>query len=219
MQLSHLQIRNPKDDETAPEAATQIFSSLLSKKHSVFVRLFKEVDCFAFEFFLTGQSIYYYVTVPTTRESLVQSLISASYPQSFIHKTRDPMDIILKNPYQAAGDLRLHHSYKLPLKTYTEFSDVDPLSSLIGLLSKQGPWYRLALQILVTPLSFYWQGDTLDSRLTEKTNPATGEVTSEKSSDNSSYLAKKVLFQGGRSAIRILAASKEKQHDPKTLLH
>jgi len=216
--LSHLQIRNPKDDETAPEAATQIFSSLLSNKHSVFVRLFKEVDCFSFELFLTGQSIYYYVTVPTPRESLVHSLISASYPQSFIQRTSDPMEMVLQNPYQAVADLRLQYSYKLPIKTYTEFTDIDPLSSLIGLLSKQKPWYRLAIQILVTPPSFYWQGDTLSSREKEKIDPMTGESKTEKSSDNSSYIAKKVLFQGGRTAIRILAASKEKAQSPKALL-
>jgi|GEM_PF-6461006 len=43
MSLSHLQIRNPKEDETGPEAATQIFSSLLSGQHSLFKRLYTEI--------------------------------------------------------------------------------------------------------------------------------------------------------------------------------
>ena len=61
-QLSHLQIRNPKEDETSVEAATQIFSSLLSSQVGFFTRLFGEVDNYAFELYLTGQTIYYYAT-------------------------------------------------------------------------------------------------------------------------------------------------------------
>ncbi len=216
--LSHLQIRNPKEDETGPEAATQIFSSLLSGQHSLFRRLFTEVDNYSFEIFLTGQSIYYYVTVPTARESLVQSLIQASYPASAINRTSDPMDIVLKNPYTAAGNLTQQLTYTLPIKTYAEFSEIDPLASIIGLLSKQGPWYRLAIQILVTTSSFSWQGEALASRIKEVKDPVTGETKQEKSDENASYMTKKVLYQGGRAAIRILATSKEKTQDPKILL-
>lgn len=96
MPLSHLQIRNPKEDETGPEAATQIFSSLLSGQHSFLQKLFKEVDNYSFEIYLTGQSVYFYVTVDEHRESLLKSLIQSSYPLSSILKTSDPIDVILK---------------------------------------------------------------------------------------------------------------------------
>jgi len=218
MPLSHLQIRNPKEDETSPEGATQVFSSFLSQKRSIFHQLFSPVDVFSFELFLTGQSIYYYVTVPETRDALIQSLISASYPQSAINRTSDPLEVILKNPLQEVGELSLSYSYRLPIKTYAEFAEIDPLASIIGLLSKQGPWYRLCIQILVTIPSFHWQGDTLDSRTRSKTDLTTGETKEEASGDNSSYLARKVLFPGGRTVIRILSTSKEKEHDPKVLL-
>ena len=207
--FSHLQVRNPKDDETSPEAASQIFSSLLTGKYSLFTRMIRTIDTYSFEIYLTGQTIYYYVTVPSNRESLVQSLIQASYPNSVVQRTSDPLDVVLKHPNTSVADLRLQHSYNLPIKTYEQFTDVDPLASLIGLLSKQDPAYRLGIQILVTPASFKWQGDTLDSRTKDSTVAST---------DNASYIAKKVLFQGGRTAIRILAASNEKNHNPRTLL-
>lgn len=218
MQLSHLQIRNPKEDETGPEAAAQIFSSLLSGKDSLFKRLYKKIDNYSFEIFLTGQSIYYYVTVPETRESLLQSLIQASYPASAINRTSDPLDIVLKNNYVSTGTLTLQHAYTLPLKTYAEFGEIDPLSSIVGLLSKQGPWYRMCIQILVTTPSFGWQGDALSSRTKEKKDPVTGEIKEEKTDDNASYMARKVMFQGGRVAIRLIATSKDETHDPKILL-
>ncbi|HRN70384.1 MAG TPA: hypothetical protein PLS49_04305, partial [Candidatus Woesebacteria bacterium] len=184
MQFSHLQIRNPKDDETTPEAATQIFSSLLSGQISLMTRLFNEVDNYAFEIFLTGQTIYYYASMPINRESLVHSLIQSSYPQSAIQKTQDPLDIVLKNTDVAMGKLQLQHQYILPIKTYADFGNIDPLASLIGLLSKQGPWYRAVIQILVTPASFSWQGNTLKARTKTVKDPTTGETKEEKSDEN-----------------------------------
>lgn len=216
--FSHLQVRNPKDDETSPEAASQIFSSLLSGKYSLFTRMMRTIDTYSFEMYLTGQTIYYYVTVPTHRESLVQSLIQASYPNSVVQPTSDPLDVVLKHPNTSVADLRLQHSYTLPIKTYEQFTDIDPLASLVGLLSKQNPAYRLGIQILVTPASFKWQGETLDSRTKDSTDALTGEHKEVASSDNASYIAKKVMFQGGRTAIRILAASSDKKHNPRTLL-
>ncbi len=218
MQFSHLQIRNPKDDETTPESATQIFSSLLSSQISLMTRFFNEVDNFAFEIFLTGQTIYYYASIPTNRESLVHSLIQSSYPQCAIQKTQDPMDIVLKNPIVATGKLQLQNTYILPIKTYADFGDIDALSALIGLLSKQGPWYRAAIQILVTPASFPWQGNTLKARTKTVKDPTTGETKEEKSSENASHLARKVMYEGGRTTIRVIVSSSSPEHDPQILL-
>lgn len=218
MQFSHLQIRNPKDDETTPEAATQIFSSLLSGQISLMTRLFNEVDNYAFEIFFTGQTIYYYASMPTTRESLVHSLIQSSYPQSAIQKTQDPLDIVLKNPNIATGKLQLQNQYILPIKTYADFGNIDPLASLIGLLSKQGPWYRAAIQVLVTPASFSWQGNTLKARTKTVKDPETGATKEEKSDENTSHLAKKVMFEGGRTTIRVIVSSSSPEHDPHILL-
>lgn len=215
---SHLQIRNPKEDETSSESATQIFSSLLSTQASLLKRMFVEVDSYAFEIFLTGQTIYYYASIPKRRESLVHSLIQASYPQSLIQETQDPLDIVLKNPYVSVGNLKLEHSFYLPIKTYAEFASIDPLSSVIGLLSKQDPTYRACIQILVTPATFAWQGAALDARTKRVVDPKTGESKEEKTSANASHMAKKVMFQGGRAAIRIVTSSASKEHDPRTFL-
>ncbi|MFA9289086.1 MAG: type IV secretory system conjugative DNA transfer family protein [Weeksellaceae bacterium] len=218
IKLSHLQIRNPKEDETTPEAATQIFSSLLSSQFSLLTRMFSYVDSYAFEIYLTGQSIFYYASVPTPRESLVQSLLQAAYPQSFIQRTQDPMDIILKDPNIAVGKLSLQHSYTLPIKTYADFSDLDPLAAMIGLLSKQGANYKFGIQILVTPASFAWQGQTLSARTKEVKDPKTGEMKTQATDQNASYMSNKVMYHGGRTTIRLIASSKQKEHDPHSLL-
>ncbi len=218
MPLSHLQIRNPKEDETGPEAASQIFSSLLTGINPIFSRLFNPVDNYAFEIYLTGQSVYYYVTIPESRDSLLQSLIQASYPQSAITRTSDPLEVILKNPVVATAELRLQKTYTLPIKTYAEFSEVDPITSVIGLLSKQEPWFRACIQVLVTTPSFTWQGETLEKRVKTVTDPLTGEKKEMKTDENVSYMTKKVMYEGGRTSIRILVSSKEKEHNPSILV-
>ncbi len=215
--LSHLQIRNPKEDETSVESATQIFSSLLSSKVSLLSHFFSGAEAFGFEIYLTGQSIYYYVTTPTSRESLVHSLVQSSYPMSAIARTDDPLNIILKNPIVAAAELQLQQSYHLPLKTYADFQ-IDPLASLIGVLSKQKPYFRSIIQTLVMPASFSWQGETLDARTKTVYDPKTGTSSEENTSENASHLVRKVQFQGGRAAIRIIATSDAAEHNPRELI-
>ena len=219
MQLSHLQIRNPKDDETTPDAAAQIFSSLLSNKHSLLRRLVSAIDNCSFEIVLTGQTIFFYVTVPTHRESLVTSLISASYPKSVVQKTYDPLDIVMKYKHKAVGKLNLAHTFYLPIKTFKELSaDIDTLSSLVGVLSKQPPGLRAVIQILTTTPSFNWQNTAVNSKTKNTKDPLTGEIKEVKSSENSAYMSQKVVFQGGRTSIRILVTSEDKTHSPKVLM-
>jgi len=156
--LSHLQIRNPKDDETPIEAATQIFASLLPYPYVPWwKRWIIRPKTYAFELYLLSQTVYFYITAPKENETLIQSLITSSFPQSAIKKTTDPMTIIFKSKQIAVGEVVLNSSFYLPLKTYFDFKDVDPLSSLVGFLSKQAANIKIAVQIIANPASFAWQ--------------------------------------------------------------
>jgi hypothetical protein len=97
--FSHLQVRNPKEDETPIESATQIFASVLPYPYVPLMRrlFFVHPKTYAFEIFLINQMVYFYATAPRESEILVQSLITSSFPQSKISKTTDPMDIIMKS--------------------------------------------------------------------------------------------------------------------------
>ncbi|OGK51385.1 hypothetical protein A2966_00015 [Candidatus Roizmanbacteria bacterium RIFCSPLOWO2_01_FULL_41_22] len=214
MTLSHLQIRTPKDDETAIEAAVQIFSSLLPSHVGLFKRFVYPPPRYAFEIYLLGQTIYFYITTPASRRTLLESLVHSAYPKSLIKHTRDPLEILLKSPRLTVGEMKLNYSYHLPIKTYAEFSAIDPLTALMGFLSKQDANARLAIQILVTAASFPWAGKTLDSRTRQVYDSKTGTVKEEKSKENASYLSQKVLFQGGRCAIRLIAGSTKTGHSP-----
>ena len=203
-QFSYLQIRNPKDDETPVEAATQIFSSLLPSHFPLWKRIYLVPKVYSFEIYYISQMIYYYVATPNENEQFMKSLISSAYPQSKIQKTTDPMDIMMKAKNMEVGELVLNSYYYYPIKTYADFK-IDPIASLIGFLSKQDGQLKMAMQITVTPAGFPWQADSL--RATTKTVSATGVATSSGPDANKSLIAKKAGFMGGKAAIRLMVST------------
>ena len=203
--LSFLQIRNPKDDETPIEAATQIFASALPHPYfPLWKRLFITPKTYAFEIYLLSQTIYFYVATPRENETLIQSLITSSFPKSAVKKTSDPMHLVYKSKYLSAGEVILNSYPYLPIKTYFDFKDIDPLSSLIGFLSKQDPHIRLAIQILVTPASYAWQDQAVLAAKHQVYDEAAARYIR---SPQQLLIMKKASFQGGKSLVRLVAAS------------
>src|SRR3989344_5080006 len=204
-QLSFLQIRNPKEDETPIEAATQIFASLLSYPYvPTWKRLFVPVKRYAFEIFLLDQTIYFYVSTPRENETLIQSLITSSFPQSKVTKTTDPMSLVFKSKNVSAGEAVLNSFHYLPIKTYFDFKDVDPLSSLVVFFSKQNPVLRMAVQIVVTPASFPWQDQTGTAAKQQIYDEHAARYTR---SPQQLLMLKKASFQGGKAVIRLVVGS------------
>lgn len=123
--LVHLQIRNPKDDETPIESATQIFASGLPSHTKLLNAIFNPPLHTSFEIYLLGQTIYFYITAAKSKETFIESLIFSSYPNARVVKTTDPLDIVKKSPVVSCGELVLTNYYHLPIKTYADFRDID----------------------------------------------------------------------------------------------
>ena len=202
--LIHLQIRNPKDDETPIESATQIFSSLLPSHMSWFKRMLHGAPHYAFEIYLLNQTIYFYITVAPKHETFIQSLVSSSYPSVAIKKTSDPLEIVMKSPAKAFGEIVLHNSFTLPTKTYYDFRDIDLMSSVLGFLARRQANERIALQILISPATFPWSSQTV---------AMAGKMIHDKASDRYNQnpqkllMMKKAAFQGGKAIIRVLSGT------------
>ncbi len=210
--LTFLQIRNPKDDETPIEAATQIFASLLPQPYiPLWRRWLIQPKIYSFEIYLISQTIYLYVTVPKETETFVNSLISSSFPTSTAKKTSDPMDLVFKSKRLSFGEVTLNSYTYFPTKTYFDFKDVDPLSSLLGFLSKQPPNLKMAIQIAVTPAYFPWADQAVSAA-----HKLTYDETAAKYGQNPQrqLIMKKASFQGGKAVIRLLAGSTHENVDP-----
>lgn len=205
--LSHFQIRNPKDDETPIESATQIFASLLPYPYiPSWKKLFIHPKTYAFEIYLISQTIYFYLTSPKENETLIQSLVTASFPSSALKKTTDPMDLIFKSNSIAVGEEVLNSSFYFPTKTYMDFKDIDPLSSLVGFLSKQEPHIKMAVQVVVTPASFPWQDQAVEASKHQAYDPVALKYGQNPLRQR---ILQKASFQGGKAAIRLIVGSQE----------
>lgn len=225
MSLVHLQVKNPKDDETPIESATQIFASLLPYPYIPFwKRLIWEPNVFSFEIFLVSQTISFYVTAQPKHETLIASLIQSSFPVSQVVRTEDPLKKILAFPNIAAGQIVLNSYSYLPIKTYFDFKDIDPLSSTLGFLGKQKPNAAMGIQILITPANFPWQSLAvkqaghllLDTRAKEP-NPLSASPGKYTQDPQKLLMMQKASFQGGKTLIRIIAGTKEEK--PLAYLH
>lgn len=203
-QRVYLQIRNPKDDETPVEAATQIFSSIVPGSARLLSALLHPPETFSFEFILLNQTIYFYLTCPAPQETLIRSLITSSYPNVNIVKTKDPMPYVTKKPHHALGEVVLTSSYYLPIKTYADFHTIDGLSSVLGFLSKSGPHDSAVVQILLSRATFPWQSAAQHAAQNYSLDKETGKVGTH---PQRTQITQKTSFQGGKTLIRIFAAS------------
>ncbi len=203
MALVHLQVRNPKDDETPIEAASQIFASLLPSYLPPHKRLYITPKVYSFEIYLLGQTIYLYATCKDSTETFVKSLITSSFTNSKIIKTKDPLDYILKAPHKAIGEVALSSAFYLPIKTYYDFKDVDPMSSILGFLARSSPQQKAVVQILITPASFSWGKSA--AAFAQK-------MAYDKGADKygmnpqKMIISRKTAFTGGKALIRLMTS-------------
>lgn len=203
---AHLQIRNPKDDETPVEAATQIYSSILPGSISWQDAFFRTPTTYAFELFLLSQRIYFYITCPLDKQTFVKSLVTSSFPHSIIQRTKDPLEHILAAPALQTGEVVQSGNYYLPFRTYEDFKNIDPLASTLGFLARANEHQRAAIQILVTPATFPWQARAnalAKGTVDEETKKSIPNVSG-------SLINKKTAYQGGKAIIRLITGSQTK---------
>jgi hypothetical protein len=206
MAFVHLQVRNPKDDETPIEAASHIFASVLPYPY---VPLSKRIihgwpAVHAFEIYLVNQTVYLYVTTKPQYETFITSLVNSSFPTSSVTKTGDPMDVVFKAKNVSVGELCLNSYSYLPVKSYFDFKDIDPVSPVLGFLGKQPPGIKMAIQILVTPATFPWQKNAV-----KRAGLQVYDETAEKYAMDPQKLLimRKASFQGGKGLIRLVVSS------------
>ena len=202
--LAHLQIRNPKDDETPIEAATQIFASLLPSSNAWLKGLRGALPTYSFELYYLGQRIYFYVTGAKKNEEFLKSLVSSSFPSSLAVKTKDPLDYVLNSPFMAIGEMVMNSYFYLPVKTFQDFRDIDALSGVLGFLARGSVSQKAAIQILVSPATFAWQ-----HQATHISQASVYDAQAEKYNPNSQKMLinRKSSFQGGKALIRLLTGA------------
>lgn len=187
-----LKLRIPKEVKKTPRAMEQIFAGF----HGIFdppnwiernikgmVQLWMSLETIS-----RGGEIYFYIHAPAKFRNLIEAQIYGQYPEAEIEVTDDYVnDIPIEAPTQdynfIGTEMMLSKPDVYPIRTYSQFESlfeskeetwVDPLASIIEVLSRTKEGEQIWLQYVIKPCGSEWkeQGDKLKNKLIGRKAPA-----------------------------------------------
>jgi type IV secretory pathway TraG/TraD family ATPase VirD4 len=111
-------------------------------------------DHFAFEVVAHSGKIAFYVAIPPEQARYLEQRITAYYPEAVIEEIFDYNAFNPENEV-VAGWMSTKKEFVFPLKTYTEM-EVDPMSSVINVLSKLEKNESMAIQFVTRSAKSTW---------------------------------------------------------------
>lgn len=155
-----LSLKNSKASLQGPSYAAQVFASLpyMAPKWLGLVP-FVHPEALSFEIVVIDQVVNFQINCPENQAKYLESQLVAAYP-SLILEPADRDHHSLRPLYQGklmARNLVLTNGSNYPLMTYTDFSDTDPLSAVLGTLSKLTIGQTALIQLLVAPTGDGWK--------------------------------------------------------------
>ncbi|OGG13355.1 hypothetical protein A3D77_03040 [Candidatus Gottesmanbacteria bacterium RIFCSPHIGHO2_02_FULL_39_11] len=206
-----LEIKSPKSAEETPEHMAQVFASLFAGGYIPrWKRLWIKVHSLSFEIACYKQTIHFYAVVPKSFETFLVSQLASQYPRLLIAPVKEYLGEIIKSPALAIGNLQHYSYFYYPFKTYKEFKDLDPLSSIIGVLSKFTPEEKALIQIIIEPPHFNWQGHIHHVIAKGIPDPTPTSPTRTKPYPGARLMEEKANLTGYLTHIRLMVASTDK---------
>ncbi|RJQ38797.1 DUF87 domain-containing protein [Candidatus Microgenomates bacterium] len=219
-----LEVKTSRTEEETPEAMVQFLTSLTGLKTRFFFFWRRGVPI-SLEIAVINQSIRFFISVPQRYQAFIESQLISQYPKALIVKSKDYVPVIL-NSFQdlqempklrhnalALGQLKLSSGFLYPLKTFKDFKEVDPLSSLLGVLSKAKPNEQVCIQFLLVPTNSSWQSKGQSVVLDKPKDSAGVTITN----PYTKVIAEKISYSGFKTAIRIAVNSESKDQSKQFL--
>jgi len=151
-----MQILVPRENDKSALAAEQMFASI----HGILGDSKKSLDLISFEIISSGEDgIRFFVVTPGHLAKFIEGQIYAQYPNADISYERDYSlnnSEVGEEVYITSGEVEMEKDSIFPIKTFRNF-EVDPLAAITGAMSEMGNGERAWLQIIVRPVSNYWQ--------------------------------------------------------------
>jgi hypothetical protein len=157
MDMVHLEVRLPRDNEIKIDAAEQLFASLAGLKTAKGrFKFFKIPDSVTFEIVARQQNIRFYIGVPRKLLDLVEKQIHGAYQDAQIEQVDEYN--IFDNPEGKVSYTMLKQE-EAPYKPIRTFKDLptDPFASIISTLSKMQEGEAAVIQMIITPAASSWK--------------------------------------------------------------
>lgn len=198
-----LEVKTSRSGEETPEAMVQFLSSLVTLKKRLlnFIQISLPITL---EVGVVDQSIHFYISAPASLTAFIESQLVSQYPKALLTKIKDPLpEILADDKNLSLSQMGLSSGYLYPIRTYRDFKEVDPMSSLIAVLSKAKREDRIWIQVLLIPISNSWQRKGESSVNTKKKDSAGVTIPN----PYAKIIAEKIKVNGFKTAIRIAITS------------
>lgn len=206
--LTFLQIRVPRENETEVKAAEHLFSSLWGFKKSFWQTLTTSQYRISFEIVSKSDGIGFYVIVPDEIVSLVEKQINGAYPEAEIDIV-DPQEVWDRGEFTSIAELKLAAPSYYPIKGYEEMKG-DSIGTLTSAISKMRDNEVVAIQYVISPTSDNWRnaGQTFISGVQNRANNPDKKVNIDTSFLEG--IQKKIAHPGFDVAIRVVSIAENK---------
>ena len=153
--LTTLFLKLPRNIEVTPEAAKTFLSALTQiNSVSTLQKLFGTHPlALSLEIGAINQQIRFMITCDNSLVPFISAQLQSNYPLVVMEKVDDPLasqPLVIKELKPAKGNF-------YPLGTYDKFTDIDPLSSILSVLSKAEPTELIVIQIALESAGTGWQ--------------------------------------------------------------
>ena len=168
LELSFLKITMPKKDSDLDEKKETtrdfkemiwIMEQLISSLKSITSRkLIKKIfgqDIISFEYIAHENELFFYIVVPKSYKFLIEKQVNWFYTDAIIEETKE-INIFKWKKHFAWAYLNTKKEFHFPIKTYQNLES-DPINNILWAFSKLEEDESWALQILLKPISDWWQ--------------------------------------------------------------
>jgi hypothetical protein len=201
--MTTLLLKLPRDTEVTPEAAQTFLSALtqINSVSSLKKLLGTKPQALALEIVLFDQQIRFQITCDRDLVPFVKTQIQSNYPLVLIEQTQDP----LINKKLEIKKLFLGKGSYYPIATFESFQDIDPLSSVLSVLSKGDPDEIGLVQFALEATSSSWQrkGALYAERGTKNEDGSYSPRT------DANIINEKISYPGFKVTIRLAANTKQ----------
>ncbi|OGD78824.1 hypothetical protein A2368_03245 [Candidatus Collierbacteria bacterium RIFOXYB1_FULL_49_13] len=213
--LVHLEVRNAKDSELTPEAMMGFIGNLASVvKTSWWKRLQGSQPTVSLEIAALNQTVFFVVTVDREHVELIKSQVVSQYQTAIVSLSEDFLAPWSRHAKQSVGQLVFSAPFYYPLKTYNKFQTTDPLSAILGVLTRTPPRTALIAQIIISGAPKGWSNPVRSMlRKGVSTDPEKFEAHPHKA-----IIEEKIAASAFRAGIKIMAIADEKE-DADSLLY
>jgi len=166
-----MQILVPRENDKSALAAEQMFASI----HGILEGNKKCTDLVSLEIAsVSDGGIKFYIVAPNHLAKFIEGQVYAQYPNADIQLVTDYTKESTgdNGNFVTAGEIEMEKDSIFPIKTFRNF-EVDPLAAITGAMSKLNIGEGIWLQIIIRPVSNYWQAKSKEyiTAIKEGKNP------------------------------------------------